>query len=77
MIKPAARVVADLGHFQTARRWFADPNNPVHRAPSVMTYARETNQVLLQVGRMWVAVLCDEVGAGFLAGCDHEAMGAA
>jgi hypothetical protein len=64
VIKPAANSVADLGHFLTTRQWFVDSNDPFHRAPSAMTYDRETNQVVLQDSRVWVAGLSDEGGAG-------------
>jgi hypothetical protein len=62
--KPAAEVVADMGHFLTTRQWFADPNDPFHRSPSVMTYDREANQIVMQDSRAWIAGLGDEGGAG-------------
>ena len=62
--KPNAKAVADMGHFFTTRQWYADPQDPFHRAPSVMTYDRETNQIVLQDGRVWIAGLGDEGGAG-------------
>ncbi len=62
--KPAAEVVADMGRFLTTRQWFADPNDPFHRSPSVMTYDREANQIVMQDSRVWIAGLGDEGGAG-------------
>ena len=62
--KPEAQVVSDLGHFLTTRQWFTDANDPFHRAPSVITYDRETNQPVLQDSRVWMAGLSDEGGAG-------------
>jgi hypothetical protein len=62
--KPAAQVVADMGHFLTTRQWFADSSDPFHRAPAAITYDREANQVVLQDSRVWIAGLSDEGGAG-------------
>ncbi len=64
VIKPAAQAVADMGHFLTTRQWFSDSSDPFHRAPSVITYDRETNQMVLQDSRVWIAGLSDEGGAG-------------
>ena len=62
--KPEAQTVADMGHFLTTRQWFDDPKDPFHRAPSVMTYDRETNQIVMQDSRVWIAGLGDEGGGG-------------
>ena len=62
--KPEAQTVADLGHFLTTRQWYDDPKDPFHRAPSVMTYDRETNQIVMQDSRVWIAGLGDEGGGG-------------
>jgi hypothetical protein len=62
--KAAAQAVADLGSFLTTHQWFVDADDPFHRAPSVMTYDRETNQTVLEDSRVWVAGLSDEGGAG-------------
>lgn len=62
--KPAADAVADLGHFLTTRQWFTDSTDPFHRAPSVMSYDHELNQIVLQDSRVWIAGLSDEGGAG-------------
>src|SRR5271165_354777 len=62
--KPAAQAVADMGHFLTTRQWFADSSDPFHRAPSAITYDRETNQMVVQDSRVWIAGLSDEGGAG-------------
>jgi hypothetical protein len=64
VIKPEAQTVADMGHFLTTKQWFVDPNDPFRRSPSVMTYDRETNQVVLQDSRVWIAGLGDEGGTG-------------
>ena len=64
VIKPAATAVADMGHFLTTRQWFADANDPFHRAPSAISYDREANQMVLQDSRVWIAGLSDEGGAG-------------
>jgi hypothetical protein len=62
--KPSAQAVADMGHFLTTRQWFTDSNDPFHRAPGVISYDRETNQMVLQDSRAWIAGLGDEGGAG-------------
>jgi hypothetical protein len=64
VIKPSTQAVADMGHFLTTRQWFTDENDPFHRAPSAITYDRETNQPVLQDSRVWIAGLSDEGGAG-------------
>lgn len=62
--KPEADVVADLGHFLTTKQWFDVANDPFRRSPSIMTYDREENQIVLQDSRAWIAGLSDEGGAG-------------
>jgi hypothetical protein len=64
VIKPETQAVADMGHFLTTKQWYVDPNDPFHRSPSVMTYDRETNQIVMQDGRAWIAGLGDEGGGG-------------
>ncbi len=62
--KPETQVVADMGHFLTTKQWFVEPNDPFHRSPSVMTYDREANQIVMQDSRAWIAGLGDEGGGG-------------
>ena len=62
--KPATEVVAEMGRFLTTKQWFVDPADPFHRSPSVMTYDREANQIVMQDSRVWIAGLSDEGGAG-------------
>jgi hypothetical protein len=62
--KPASQAVADLGNFLFTRQWFDDPNDPFHRSPSVMSYDRETNKIVTQDSRVWIAGLGDEGGSG-------------
>ena len=64
VIKPAADAVTDMGHFLTTKQWFTDTNDPFQRAPSVISFDRETNQTVLQDSRVWIAGLSDEGGAG-------------
>jgi Family of unknown function (DUF5695) len=64
VIKPSAQAVADLGHFLFTRQWFDDPDDPFHRSPSVMSYDRETNKIVTQDSRVWIAGLGDEGGSG-------------
>jgi hypothetical protein len=53
-----------MGHFLTTKQWFTDTADPFHRAPSVMSYDRELNQIVTQDSRVWIAGLSDEGGAG-------------
>src|SRR5438552_3512965 len=46
VVKPAAEAVANMGSFLTTKQWFVDPKDPFHRSPSVMSYDRETNQIV-------------------------------
>src|SRR2546430_459677 len=62
--KPEAEVVADMGRFLTTKQWFVDSNDPFHRGPSVMTYDREANAIVMQDSRAWIAGLGDEGGGG-------------
>jgi hypothetical protein len=63
VIKPEAEAVADLGHFLTTKQWLADPADPFHRSPGIISYDRETNQKVMQDSRVWIAGLSDEAGA--------------
>ena len=62
--KPEAQALADMGHFLTTKQWYTDAGDPFHRAPSVMTYDRETNEIVMQDSRAWIAGLGDEGGGG-------------
>ncbi len=64
VIKPEAQAVADLGHFLFTKQWFNDPNDPFHRAPSVISYDREADKPVTQESRAWIAGLGDEGGSG-------------
>ncbi len=64
VIKPEAQTVSDLGHFLTTKQWFDDPNDPFHRAPSVISYDREADKQVTQESRVWIAGLGDEGGSG-------------
>jgi hypothetical protein len=64
VIKPASQAVADMGNFLFTRQWFVDPNDPFGRSPSVMSYNRETDKIVTQDSRVWIAGLGDEGGSG-------------
>ena len=64
IIKPAAQAVADLGNFLMTKQWFDDPNDYFKRSPSVMSYDREEDKIVLQDGRVWIAGIGDEGGSG-------------
>ncbi|KQM81820.1 hypothetical protein ASE67_16585 [Sphingomonas sp. Leaf23] len=62
--KPLAQVSADLGRFATTRQWFDDPADPFRRAPAILTYDRDTNRIVTQDKRVWIAGMSDEGGGG-------------
>ena len=62
--KPETEAVADMGRFLTTKQWFTDSHDPFHRAPSIMSYDRDTNQIVTQDSRVWIAGLGDEGGSG-------------
>ncbi len=62
--KPLAEVSADLGRFATTRQWFDDKRDPFHRGPSILGYDRDTDRIVTQEQRVWIAGLSDEGGAG-------------
>lgn len=64
VIKPEIQAVADMGHFLTTKQWYVDSSDPFHRSPSVMTYDREANEIVMQDSRAWIAGLGDEGGGG-------------
>lgn len=64
VIKPSAHAVADLGNFLFTKQWFDEPNDPFRRSPSVMSYDRETDKIVTQDSRVWIAGLGDEGGSG-------------
>jgi hypothetical protein len=64
IIKPATQAVADMGKFLMNQQWFVDPSDPFRRSPSVMSYDRETNKIVSQDSRVWIAGLGDEGGSG-------------
>ena len=64
VIKPESQATADLGNFLFTKQWFNDPNDPFHRAPSVISYDREADKQVTQDSRAWIAGLGDEGGSG-------------
>ncbi|KZT22629.1 hypothetical protein NEOLEDRAFT_1137625 [Neolentinus lepideus HHB14362 ss-1] len=64
LTKAGAQVMADLGNFLTTSQWYNDTSDPFHRAPSVISYDREAEAVVLNDPRVWIAGLSDEAGAG-------------
>ncbi|KZV84956.1 hypothetical protein EXIGLDRAFT_623628 [Exidia glandulosa HHB12029] len=60
----ATQVVSDLGSFLTNQQWFTNTSDPFLRAPSVISYDRETNKQVVDEARAWIAGLSDEAGAG-------------
>jgi hypothetical protein len=73
VIKPEAQALADMGHFLFTKDWFTDTNDPFHRAPSVMTYDRGHDRIVLQDSLTWKAGLQDEGGSGgWVSACMKE-----
>jgi hypothetical protein len=64
VIKPAAEVVRDLGAFATREQFFDAADDPFGRAPSILSYDRETDRIVTQDTRAWIAGMSDEGGAG-------------
>ncbi|CBY00579.1 hypothetical protein LEMA_P017090.1 [Plenodomus lingam JN3] len=62
--KSAPSSLADLGNFFTTAAHFTDTSDPFGRAPSIMNYDREVNQILAQEPRVWFSGLSDEAGTG-------------
>lgn len=62
--KAAPSSLADLGKFFTTTAHFTDTSDPFNRAPSIMNYDREENEILVQERRVWFAGLSDEAGSG-------------
>ncbi|HEY4357322.1 MAG TPA: DUF5695 domain-containing protein [Acidobacteriaceae bacterium] len=63
-IKPETEAIADMGKFLFHQQWFDQPNDPFHRAPSIISYDNEKGQQVTQDARVWIAGLSDEAGAG-------------
>jgi Family of unknown function (DUF5695) len=73
VIKPESAALADMGHFLFTKDWFTDTNDPFHRAPSVMTYDRGHDRIVLQDSLTWKAGLEDEGGSGgWVSACMKE-----
>jgi hypothetical protein len=64
LTKPSTEVVRDLGNFLFTKQWYENPLDPFGRSPSIMGYDRETNNILEQDQRVWIAGLGDEGGGG-------------
>ncbi|WP_136162711.1 DUF5695 domain-containing protein [Sphingomonas flavalba] len=75
--KPSEQAVADLGRFLTTRQWYDDPADPFRRGPSIMSYDREADAIVLQDQRVWIAGLSDEGGAGAWLAAIMKQLGAA
>ena len=56
--------LSEFGDFLTTDQWYTNTSDPFGRAPSVITYSRDTNDHVLQDNRTWIAGLSDEGGAG-------------
>ncbi|KAF9486549.1 hypothetical protein BDN70DRAFT_870133 [Pholiota conissans] len=64
LIKAATEAVSDLGSFLTTAQWFNSTTDPFKRSPSVISYDREVNAIVLNDPRAWIPGLSDEAGAG-------------
>jgi hypothetical protein len=64
LTKNATQAVSDLGNFLTTKQWFNDSTDPFHRSPSVISYDRDANAIVMDDPRAWIPGLSDEAGAG-------------
>jgi hypothetical protein len=64
LAKAATAAVDDLGNFLTTSQWFTSSTDPFKRSPSVISYDREVNAMVLNDPRAWIPGLSDEAGAG-------------
>ncbi|KAF9266756.1 hypothetical protein L218DRAFT_748830 [Marasmius fiardii PR-910] len=62
--KAATQTIGDLGNFLTTSQWYTNTTDPFKRAPSVISYDREVNSVVLNDPRVWISGLGDEGGSG-------------
>ncbi|KAG8742233.1 hypothetical protein FRC10_001779 [Ceratobasidium sp. 414] len=60
----AVQTVSELGNFLTTKQWYENASDPFGRSPSIITYDREVNSLVLQDPRVWIAGLSDEGGVG-------------
>ena len=63
-IKPETAAVDDMGRFLFTKQWYVNPKDAFHRSPSPMNYDRESNSIVDQDSRVWIAGLGDEGGSG-------------
>ena len=74
---PSKTAMAELSSFLTHEQWYTNTSDPFGRAPSVITYDRDSESYVLQDNRTWIAGLSDEGGAGsFLAAGMKQAFSA-
>lgn len=64
VIKPEGELVADFGNFLFDNQWFDDDEDLFNRAPSLISYDYQNKRQVTQDGRVWIAGLSDEGGAG-------------
>ena len=64
VIKPESELVADFGNFLFDNQWFNDDEDLFNRAPSLISYDYQNKRQVTQDGRVWIAGLSDEGGAG-------------
>ncbi|KAI2627738.1 hypothetical protein GGR54DRAFT_652556 [Hypoxylon sp. NC1633] len=73
--KSNAEALGDLGRFLTTEQWFDDTSDPFGRTYSVMSYDYETQSIVTQDPRVWIAGLSDEGGVGaYLAATTKQAV---
>ncbi len=64
IIKPESQVVADNGNFLFSHQWYQNPHDLFGRSPSIISYDYGAKRQITQEGRVWIAGLSDEAGAG-------------
>ncbi|KAE8168637.1 hypothetical protein BDV40DRAFT_307297 [Aspergillus tamarii] len=61
---PAGDLIDKIGTHISEKQWYTDDSDPFNRAPSILSYNKETDDFIIQENRTWIAGLSDEGGAG-------------
>lgn len=64
LTKGSTTTVSNLGSFLTTSQWFNSTTDPFKRSPSIISYDREVDSIVLNDPRAWIPGLSDEAGAG-------------
>ena len=64
IIYPESTTIDNYGHFLNTKQWFEKDDPYFHRSPGYITYDNELHKQVVQDGRVWIAGMSDEGGAG-------------